>query len=175
LRLRPQPSLNSPANYAEMPGVRLQVIEDKASALAKIGEQDQWIYIRDPQGHTGYVAAWYVEQVPAATPAPPQEPVPTPAPVPDPSQTPSPEPPGEPIRFQVVVLRSVGAGGLVVRQQPSKDAPKVNIEKAGSRLTVLEPASTGISKIGVVGQWLPVKATNNRLGFVAAQYVHLRS
>lgn len=176
LRVHPQPALNSPANYAEMPGVPLQVIEEKAGALTKIGHQDEWIHIRDPQGHTGYVAAWYIEQVPAAPtvpPAPSPQPIPEPAPAPSPNPTPGPS--GEPIRFQVVVLRSVGAGGLVVRQQPAKAAERVNIEKAGARLTVLEPASTGLSKIGVVGQWLSVKATNNRIGYVAAQYVQLRS
>ncbi len=165
IRLHPEPSLDSPASYAEMPGVPLQVIEDKAGALAKIGQQDQWIYIRDPQGHTGYVAAWFVERVPPTTPPPSPAPPPPPGPV----------PPGEPERFQVVVLRSVGAGGLVVRQQPSKSAPRVNIERAGARLTVLEPASTGLPKIGVVGQWLSVKATNNRLGYEAAQYVQLKT
>ncbi len=174
LRLHPQPSLSSPANYAEMPGVPLHVIEDKAGALAKIGQQDQWIYIRDPNGHTGYVAAWYVEQVPAAPPIP-STPPPAPAPAPAPSPAPQPAPPGEPERFQVLVRRSVGPGGLVVRQQPTKAAPRVNVEKAGARLTVLESASTGIPKIGVVGQWLSVKATNNRTGYVAAQYVRLRS
>lgn len=169
LRLHPQPALDSPANYAEMPGVPLQVIEDKAGALAKIGESDQWIYIRDPQGHRGYVAAWYVEQVSVSQP-----PVPAPAPVPLPTPAPVPPPASEPERFQVYVLRSVGAAGLVVRQQPSKGAPRVNLEKAGARLTVLEPASTGLAKIGVAGQWLAVKATNNRTGYVAAQYVRLK-
>lgn len=172
LRLRPQPSIDSPANYAEMPGVPLQVIEDKAGALAKIGQQDQWINIRDPNGHNGYVAAWFVEQVPSAPPTPT---TPPPAPSPAPSPEPKPVPPGQPERFQVVVLRSVGPGGLVVRGQPSKAGARVNVEKAGARLTVLEPASTGLPKIGVVGQWLSVKATNNRVGYVAAQYVQLKS
>lgn len=172
LRLHPQPALNSPASYAEMPGVPLQVIEDKAGALAKIGQQDQWINIRDPQGHTGYVAAWFVEQAPPKSTPPP--PTPTPAPVP--TTPPAPPPPAsEPERFQVIVIRSVGPGGLVVRQAPSKTSDRINIEKAGARLTVLEPAGTGIPKIGVAGQWLSVKATNNRVGYVAAQYVQLKS
>jgi hypothetical protein len=159
LRLRPQPSQDAPAVYAEMPRVRLNVIEAKGGALAKIGQQGQWIYVRDPQGHQGYVAAWFVEQVPAD--APPSTPVPPPA--------------SEPKRFQVIVLNSVGASGLAVREQPSRGAAKVNIEKPGARLTVLEPASTGIPKIGVAGQWLPVKATNSKRGYVAAQYVQLKS
>src|SRR5271157_583975 len=69
LRLHTQPSSDSPANYAEMPGVPLQVIEDQTGALAKIGVTNQWINVADPSGHQGYVAAWYVQQVPGTSPA----------------------------------------------------------------------------------------------------------
>jgi hypothetical protein len=157
LRLHPEPRIDSPASYAEMPGVRLNVIEDKAGALAKIGKQNQWIFIRDPLGHQGYVAAWFVEQVPAS--APPSTPIPPPA--------------SEPKKFQVMVRTGVGPMGLSVRQFPSLGADKVNVEKPGARLTVIEPASTGMPKIGVAGQWLAIKATNNQRGYVAAQYVQL--
>ena len=138
-----------------MPGVRLNVIEDKAGALAKIGKDSEWIRVRDASGHTGYVAAWYVEQVPSeAAPA-----------------TPVPPPASEPKKFQVQVLRSVGTLGLAVRAAPSRGAAKINVEKGGTRLTVLEPASTGLPKIGVEGQWLAIKATNNKPGYVSAYYV----
>ncbi len=69
LRLHTQPSSDSPANYAEMPGVPLEVIEDQTGALAKIGVTNQWINVADPSGHQGYVAAWYVQQVPGTAPA----------------------------------------------------------------------------------------------------------
>jgi hypothetical protein len=141
-----------------MPGVRLNVIEEKGAALAKIGQEGEWLFIRDAQGHQGYVAAWYVEEVPGDAP---------PSPVPPPAS--------EPKRFQVVVLNSVGRTGLAVRDQPSRGAAKIHLERAGARLTVLEPASTGIPKIGVSGQWLAVKATNNKRGYVAAQYIQLKS
>lgn len=84
---------------------------------------------------------------------------------------PIPPPSSEPKKFQVVVKGSVGKLGLAVRAAPSRGAEKVNVEKAGNRLTVLEPASTGMPKIGVEGQWLAIKATNNKRGYVAAQYV----
>jgi hypothetical protein len=155
LRLRPKPSMDEPAIYAEMPGVRLNVIEDRAAALAKIGKVGEWIRVRDGNGHQGYVAAWYVEVVPSDAPAP--------APVPPPAS--------EPRKFQVVVVRSVGKLGLAVRASPSRGAAKIHVEEAGARLTVLEPASTGLSKIGKAGQWLAIKATNNKPGFVDAQYV----
>lgn len=158
LRLHPQPSQDSPASYAEMPGVRLNVIEEREAALAKIGVDGQWIFVRDAQGHQGYVAAWLVEQVPEDAPP-----------------TPVPPPASEPKRFQVIVSNSVGRTGLAVRDQPSRDALKVNLERAGARLTVLEAASTGIPKVGVAGQWLAVKATNNKRGYVSAQYIQLKS
>ncbi len=74
----------------------------------------------------------------------------------------------------MVVVQSVGTAGLAVRQQPSLGAEKVHDEKAGARLTVIEPAATALPKIGQVGQWLAVKATNNQRGYVMAQYVQLR-
>ncbi|HEY5984342.1 MAG TPA: SH3 domain-containing protein, partial [Anaerolineales bacterium] len=157
LRLRPQPTTEVPAIYAEMPGVRLNVIEEKAAALAKIGKQGQWIRVRDPGGHQGYVAAWFVEVVPTEAPAP----------------TPIPPPASEPKKFQVQVKSSVGRLGVAVRAEPSRGAAKINVEKPGARLTVLEPASTGLAKIGKAGQWLSIKATNNKRGYVAAEYVEL--
>ena len=68
LRLHIQPSSDSTANVAEMPGTQLHVIEDKTGALAKIGETDQWLYVVDPSGNQGYVAAWYVQQVQSPAP-----------------------------------------------------------------------------------------------------------
>ncbi len=173
IKLHTAPSADSTADFAEMPGVPLSVIEDKAGALAKLGQSNQWIYVRDPNGQQGYVAAWYVQAVtaPAPTPAPP--PAPTPPPSPTPS-TPTPPPSGAPERMQVVVIQSVGAAGLAVRLYPSPGANKVNDEVAGARLTVLEPQQTALPKIGQAGQWLAVKATNNQRGYVMAQYVQLR-
>ena len=180
IKLHTQPSQDSIANYAEMPGVPLNVIEDKTGALAKIGQNGQWIYVQDPQGHQGFVAGWYVEKSAASTPAPTPQPAPAPTPPssptpPTPSPTPDTPPPASvPQRLQVVVLNSVGASGLRVRQQPSPGGTTVNVEKAGARLTVIEPADTAIPKIGVAGKWLAVKATNNRPGYVMAQYIQLK-
>lgn len=177
IKLHTQASADSNANYAEMPGVPLTVIEDKAGAMTKIGQNGRWINVRDPQGHQGYVAAWLVQQSVTTTPAPAPQPAPTPPSTPTPAPDPGPETPppsGEPQRLQVTVLNSVGKSGLTVRQQPSPGGSAVNIEKAGARLTVIEPASTATPKIGKAGQWLAVKATNNQRGYVMAQYVQLK-
>ncbi len=182
IKLHTAPSSDSIADFAEMPGVPLNVIEDKAAALAKLGQGNEWIYVRDPNGQQGYVAAWYVEATPtpASTPAPAPAPAPasTPASTPPassaPSTSPAEPPTGAPQRMQVVVIQSVGAAGLAVRQFPSPGADKVNDEIAGARLTVIEPPASALPKIGQIGQWLAVKATNNMRGYVMAQYVQLR-
>jgi hypothetical protein len=178
IKLHNQASADSLASYAEMPGVPLKVIEDKTGALAKIGKNNQWIYIQDPNGHQGFVAGWFVEKSGAPAPTTTPQPAPTP-PGPSTPSTPSPTPgttppASGPQRLMVVVLNSVGAGGLRVRQQPSPGGTVVNIEKAGAKLTVIEPADTATPKIGVAGQWVAVKATNNQRGYVMAQYIQLK-
>ena len=178
IKLHNQASADSLASYAEMPGVPLKVIEDKNGALAKIGQNNQWIYVQDPNGHQGFVAGWFVQKSGATAPTTTPQPAPTPPSTPTPS-TPSPTPgtpppASGPQRLMVVVLNSVGAGGLRVRQQPSPGGAVVNIEKAGAKLTVIEPADTATPKIGVAGQWVAVKATNNQRGYVMAQYIQLK-
>lgn len=44
-------------------GSVLIVLEPRAEALPKVGMPGQWLLVRDPAGHTGYVAAWYVNLV----------------------------------------------------------------------------------------------------------------
>ena len=183
IKLHDAPSMESFAAYAEMPGVRLNVIEPKAGALAKLGQSNQWVFVRDPNGHQGFVAAWFVQAVsaPATSPAPipatppstPSAPS-TPPASPGPSTTPSTPPASGPQRMQVQVVSTVGMAGLAVRQQPSPGATMVNVEKAGARLTVVEPLDGARAKIGKTGQWLAVKATNNKRGYVMAQYVQAR-
>lgn len=180
IKLHLQASSDSPANAAEMPGTQLNVIEDKNGALAKLGVNNQWIYIRDPQGQQGYVAAWYVEKsivaVPASGSAPVAAPASTPS-TPKPSTpTPSTTPPSsQPGRFLVVVLPSVGSNGLRLRKQPSMGASLVAVEKAGAVLTVIEPADKVSAKIGVAGQWISVRDPNGLFGYVSAEYVQLKS
>jgi hypothetical protein len=61
-----------------------------------------------------------------------------------------------------------------VRAAPSRESAKVNVEQAGALLTVTEPASTGLPKIGVEGEWLAIKSSNNQDAFIAGQHVQLK-
>lgn len=40
---------------------RLVVLEPVDKAKAKVGKPNQWIYVREPNGRHGYIAAQYVE------------------------------------------------------------------------------------------------------------------
>ncbi len=159
LRLHIQPSSDSTANAAEMPGTQLHVIEDKTGALTKIGVTNQWLYVADPSGNQGYVAAWYVQQVqspasvPASTPATPTTPS-TPS-TPTPSASPQP-PASQPQRLTLKVIDAVGPSGLRLRAFPSAGGSLVGIEHAETILTVIEPPSAALAKVGVTNQWINV-------------------
>jgi hypothetical protein len=75
----------------------------------------------------------------------------------------------------VAVLPSVGSSGLRLRKQPSMGASLVAVEKAGAALTVIEPVDKATAKIGVAGQWISVRDPNGLFGYVAAEYVQLKS
>jgi hypothetical protein len=199
LRLHTQPSTDSPANYAEMPGVPLKVIEDQTGALAKIGVNNQWINVVDPSGHQGYVAAWYVQQVPGTSPASsstststsstPSTPSTsstsssstssssssssssTPAPSTQTSPTSSQAPASKPERLILKVIDTVGLSGLRLRAYPSLAGRLVAVEKGGAFLTVIEPATSALAKVGVANQWINVRDTNGLRGYVMATYV----
>ena len=70
LRLRAQPTTASETLAFEAPGAVLSVLETESAAGPKIGVNGQWLRVRDASALEGYVAAWYVEAVTAAS-APP--------------------------------------------------------------------------------------------------------
>jgi len=83
-----------------------------------------------------------------------------------------------PTNLSIVVNHSpdvLAVGGLALRDQPSVVGTRV-LQRlpAGTVLTLLEPASSAIQKVGVFNQWLNVAAPNGQRGWVAAWYVHAR-
>ena len=182
LRLRSAPTTASATVSIEPPGALLRVTEPVHVALPKIGVYDQWIKVRDGAGREGYVAAWYVEAGPTveATGTPLEDDTgpseseaptePTPEPVPEP--TPAPVPDVE--ELTVYVSQSVGDAGLRMRKTASMGGALVAVEKAGTALTVLEPADKARAKVGNPGKWLHVSDFKRLQGYVAANYVELR-
>lgn len=131
---------------------KLLVLEDEAAARPKIGEMQQWLHVRDVEGDEGYVAAWYVTAVddPAMGPFP----------------TYAANLPSTPSKLIV----KVNASSLSFRTAPRiASNTLISYLKRGTELQVVEEG--GAAKIGQSGQWLQVKATNGKVGYVAAWLV----
>jgi hypothetical protein len=190
LNVRSSIDTSSTANVLEIVPAGTQLILLELDGTSKIGAVNQWVRVRTPQGREGFAAAWYLESVVETAPAPVPEPVPTPVSEPPavPVSTPeTPSTPGTPSvpttpteppreekeKFTVVVSSAVGTSGLRLRKVPSKGGALITILKAGTRLTVLEPAKKAKTKIGQANQWLHVRAPDNQRGYVSAEYVTL--
>jgi hypothetical protein len=151
LRLRVKPDTTAQVLAGEVAGTKLKVLEDSKLAIPKIGVIGQWLNVLDPDGHQGYVAAWFVDLVPSSLPQPPLPP-----------------PPKE---LTVAVVKEVGTLGLRLRSQPNTTSATLAGEAVGTKLKVLEEIVSAESKLGVEGQWLNVSDPNGLVGYVAAWYV----
>ena len=146
LRLRDQPATNSNTLVILSAGAELTSLEPADRALPKIGQENQWLHVRDGSGTLGYVAAWYVEL----------------------RNTPSLAQAAQPL---TVLVSSQASAGLHLRDRPSVNGSIREVLMPGTLLTVLEPAVTAQAKIGVVNQWLNVKLPGGMTGYVAAWFV----
>jgi hypothetical protein len=195
LNIRSSIDTSSMANVVVSVPAGTQLLLLESDGAFRVGAINQWVRVREPGGKEGFAAAWYLEKVAEAIPAPVTEPVPVPVNEP-PSSTPetpstpsstTPSAPSEPSvpstpaeppkedkdKLVVVVSSAVGTSGLRLRKTASKGGSLVAILKAGTRLTVLEPAQKAKAKIGKVNQWLYVRGPNNQRGYVGAEYVTL--
>jgi len=146
LRLRSQPNTNSSTITILSAGQELTVLEPATQASPKIGQMNQWLNVEDGSGHTGYVAAWYVELKSGGPSAP------------------------QPAALTVFVSNQASAG-LRLRDQPNESGRILKALMPGTALTVLEPAASAEPKVGVNGQWLNVRDREGTTGYVAAWYV----
>jgi hypothetical protein len=142
-------------------GTELISLEPKTTAKAKLGVNGQWINVQDPNGDQGYVAAWYVSDTKGQPPAPV---------TPKPASTTTSTPPAQPL--PPGTLAFLPTEELSFRSQPVI-APETLIRRipVTEQVVSLEPANQVIPKVGVVGQWLKVRDSSNKDGFVAAWYV----
>jgi len=63
LRLRKYPSLGGALVITLKAGTKLTVVEPPDKAKEKVGVANKWIYVREPNGKRGYVAAEFVQLV----------------------------------------------------------------------------------------------------------------
>jgi SH3-like domain-containing protein len=166
LALRAEPSVSGYLWKRMLMGTELTCLEPKAKVKTKVGVNNQWINIQDPNGDQGYVAAWYVSETkgqiaPSAT-------TPTVA-------SASPTAPSA-VKLPPGALAFVPTEELSFRTQPVI-APETVIRRVPvtETLICIEPANQAIPKVGVTGQWLRVRDASNKEGYVAAWYVRYAS
>jgi hypothetical protein len=129
-------------------GATLTSLETKSATLSKIGANGQWLHVQAPDGTQGYVAAWYVSNADQSASTSSAQPVPATG------------------SFAVKVTEDQ----LAFRSQPViADSTLITRFPAGTTLTVTDPDAN--QKLGVVNQWLKVKDSSGREGYVAAWYV----
>ncbi|MDO9303346.1 MAG: SH3 domain-containing protein [Anaerolineales bacterium] len=147
-------------------GTLLNVLS--ADDYAKIGGVNQWVRVRDSQGHEGFAAAWYLEKAQTATPVVETAPVSTST-----QEAPAPKPKPAPSSLIVVVQSRVGKFGAKVYETASTQAHIVSTEKVRAKLVVIEDQSKARPKIGKAGKWLNVQTKAGKKGFVNAELVAL--
>lgn len=160
LALRAEPSFSGYLWKRMLLGTELTCLESRANAKNKVGRNDQWINVQDPNGDQGYVAAWYVSETKGST---------APATATVTSTTPAAKlPPG--------ALAFVPTQELSFRTQPAI-APEtlIRIVPVTEQLICVEPANQAIPKVGKQGEWLRVRDASNKEGYVAAWYVKYAS
>jgi hypothetical protein len=164
LALRAEPSLQGYLWKRMVMGTELISLEPRSTTKAKLGVDDQWINVQDPNGEQGYVAAWYVSDTKGGTPMPEVNRAAVPTTV---SSTLN-LPPG--------ALAFLPTDELSFRTQPII-APETLIRRipVNEPLICVEPPQQAIPKVGVEGQWLRVKDVSNQEGYVAAWYVRYTS
>jgi hypothetical protein len=146
LSVRARPSTDSNRLVIVSPNDPLTVLGDPDRAQAKIGLQDQWLNVRTPSGHVGYVAAWFVR----TSITPPSEMPPT--------ETPT-----------LIVYPTVN---LNLRAQPSINSPRVGRARFNQPLTVLEQdIAQARMKVGQNDQWLYVETPDGQRGWGAAWFL----
>ena len=147
-------------------GTLLSVLS--ADDYAKIGGVNQWVRVRDNQGHEGFAAAWYLEKTQTATPVVETAPTSTST-----VEAPAPKPKPAPNQLVVVVLSRVGKFGVKVYETASAQAHVVSTESVRAKLVVIEDQSKARPKIGKAGKWLNVQTKDGKKGFVNAELVGL--
>jgi hypothetical protein len=147
LRVRRTPSTVLPPLTQVDHGALLEALEPEADVRAKVGQEDEWLHIRTPEGVEGYVAAWYLRlprEVEEAVEA----------------------------AVQVEVV-SPELGYLRLRQTPSTELPPLTEVYHGALLEALEPEADVRAKVGQEGQWLRVRVSEGVEGYAAAWYLRL--
>jgi len=144
LRVRPTSSIDQASIAQVNDGGVLESLEPEQDTRAKVGQRDQWLRVRTPQGVEGYVAAWYLRLYGEEEEAVVTGPVP-----------------------HVVVHSGVG---LNVRPGPGTDSDPIWHVVDRTVLEVREDSNKVGAKLGK-DRWLKVRAPSLHEGYVNGLHV----
>ena len=147
LNVRKAPYVGAAIVTTAKHGAVLDALEDEAIATGKIGKTGQWLWVRLPNGKTGYVAAWYLV-------------------------FPPPEPPETPGTVLFVVVDSPDES-LKLREGPGVGHAVIDRMPHGTLLKTLDEEAVVRQKVGQMNQWLYVLTPSGKIGYTAAWYVKL--
>jgi SH3 domain-containing protein/peptidase C39-like protein len=170
LNVRSSPDTSSMANVVASVSAGTELILLDADGASKIGTQ-QWVRVREPGGKEGYAAAWYLDLVSSGAPASSTES--TPGPVSGaPASTPAPSAPSQQMdpNKKYLVVSDIATE---LRQKASNSAPSQMHLTPGMLLIVIEPYAKAKGKLGQQNQWIYVRGSNKKLGYVLSQFVKL--
>jgi hypothetical protein len=154
LAFRSDPSVSAALIRRVPLNAKLETLESKAEAEAKIGVHGQWIHIQDSTGDQGYTAAWYVSKTVVDEDAEPPEPKP-------PVTTP------DDVEYFLIPI----ADGLAVRSAPEYNAQLIKRVPLHTKFGYFESRAEVNKKVGVVNQWIHVYDASGLQGYTAAWYV----
>jgi hypothetical protein len=163
LSMRQQPATGTIVKLLS-PSDTLTVLESSADAQAKIGTQGQWLHVRTADGVEGYIAGWLVEATTAPMSPAPDAAAAAPAVPASPADTAATAP--------AVDLKVKTTGDQVsLRATPRVvNNNLITFLAKGSELQVVETGDAA-AKIGVQNQWLHIRTSDGKTGYVAAWYV----
>jgi hypothetical protein len=154
-------------------GAELISLEDKVTTKGKLGKQGQWLKVQDPKGDQGYVAAWYVSETKGA-PAAADSASTTPTIVSGGSSG-SPATSTTPAKPMVVppgALLLTPTEEMSFRSQPIvADSTLIRRAPVTEQFISLESATQASAKVGKENQWINVKDSGGKVGYLAAWYV----
>lgn len=152
LNLRAAPNTAADVMAIAAPGDALKLVGDRASALAKVGQTDQWLNVKAPNGVVGWVAAWYVSLLSAPVDG-------------ETGGQPQPPPPAG-------AVYPTAEAGINLRGSPDVDAMRIAGAVKNEPLTLLDgDLAAAQGKLGQPGQWLYVEKANGQRGWAAAWYL----
>jgi murein DD-endopeptidase MepM/ murein hydrolase activator NlpD len=150
LSVRARPTTEANRLTIVSPDDALTVLGDADRARVKIGREGQWLNVRAPSGHVGYVAAWFVRAEGSA--APPAAPL-----------------------TELLTLTVFPTADLNLRAGPTTNAPRVGGAFFNQPLTVIEDDPLKAqAKLGEQEQWLYVETETGERGWVAAWFLSLK-